>query len=784
MNTSDNPSPADRLLSLIGAPDSSHDNWPDFLITLEAIRDPVRQIVAAMDDGEEWLIDGIDGLVRQRKAHIQPKLRGLAPGLIGAYPAFAALAKQPNSTCEPVARALQAQFLVCRAKRVHFEDQEASEDYLERAALGVRKFATEDFQNAGAVAQIIAAPTPEYLYEVVKNLLKDLDPDTANPVNQRFGTALVYLRALLHYVAEDLASQKKAKPVQTRRTVQRDRLPQLTDDEEGFISAGSGSTHIIVSEPTPEAQKKYIAEASPPYVETGQDTLLQSPVPDRSPTGARKQLTERQISARAKHRSAAIKSSLQPTPSKRSTLHLPALRALTSLTFDRNAPKQELLGDALIAIMLLTGCRPEEIFKFKILRLDRVDYPEDQFAIILDDRKFRVPVRPVPQAWKPSRSDQGLYRPVEQHYLLSIPTFLPIGRALVEFAEAKMHHADAKMHHKVRYEWPKEPKALKKMLSTRLSELSEKNHLYLYPDRISAYLASAVYSLEGDLADSHLLTGARADANDSRLYYYAPPVAHLQKSYDTVWKLLASRIIGKPRVRSSPDADRNVGGPYVGSAAVPLAAPIQSLNKKIAKAVNAQKVGRRDAQWAKTHHNLVTGALYLQVFWMTGIRPSRDVIEYQQYDPASGFLAVADKDNEDQSAVRLVWLLPALQVQMQAYDENLRKLAERLENRTADELAFRFLVKESSPQLFSKKAFKTHTGMDYDFRENAHRHYIRTRLRELGVDGAYVDALMGHGGIGGDAQGHFSALAPADMRRAIAKPLERIWRELGFGPVI
>lgn len=776
MNISENPSPADRLLSLIEAPDPSHANWPDFLVTLEAIRAPVRQIVVAMDDGEEWLSDGIDELLRQ--AHPRGRMHGnLKSGVRGDYPAFAALAAQPKSTCERVARALQAQFLVCRAQRLHFKDE--TEGYLGRAALGVRKFGAEDFRNAGAVAQIIGASTPGHLYEIVKKLLRDLDPDTANPVDQRFRTALEYLRPLLHYVAEDLASVKKAKPRQTRLTVQRDRLPQLADEEEGFISAGSASPHIIVSEPTPEAQKKYVSEASSPHVETGQDTLLQSAVPDRFPTGAQKQLTERQISARAKRRSAAIKSSLQPTPSKRSTLHLPALRVLTSLTFDPTAPEEKLLGDVLIAITLLTGCRPEEIYQFRILWEDKADYPGNPFAIILHDRKFRVPVRPVPQAWKPSRSEQGLYRPVERHFLLSIPTLLPIGQALVEFAEEKRHR-------RIKSEWPKEPKDLKKMLSTRLSELSEKNHLYLYPDRISAYLASAVYSLEGDLADSHLLTGARADENDPRLYYYAPQVAHLQKSYDTVWKLLASRLTGEPGARSSSDADpENPGGPHhVGSAAVPLAAPIQNLNKKITKAVDAHKVGRRDVRWARTHHNLVTGALYLQIFWMTGIRPSRDVIEYQQYDPASGYLAVADKDNEDQSAVRLVWLLPVLQDQLTAYDENLRKFAERLGNRTPEELAFRFVVKRSSPQLFSKKTFKAHTGMDYDLRENAHRHYIRTRLRELGVDGAYVDALMGHGGIGGDAHGHFSALSPSDMRCAIAEPLEKMWRELGFSLVI
>jgi hypothetical protein len=53
----------------------------------------------------------------------------------------------------------------------------------------------------------------------------------------------------------------------------------------------------------------------------------------------------------------------------------------------------------------------------------------------------------------------------------------------------------------------------------------------------------------------------------------------------------------------------------------------------------------------------------------------------------------------------------------------------------------------------------------------------------LGVDGAFVDALLGHSGVAGEAHGHFSAIAPEDMRRAVEEPLEHLYREIPLRPI-
>jgi hypothetical protein len=57
---------------------------------------------------------------------------------------------------------------------------------------------------------------------------------------------------------------------------------------------------------------------------------------------------------------------------------------------------------------------------------------------------------------------------------------------------------------------------------------------------------------------------------------------------------------------------------------------------------------------------------------------------------------------------------------------------------------------------------------------------MRTRLRELGVDGGAVDAWMGHGGIGREPYARHSAISPAALRDMVTPALERIWEELGW----
>lgn len=772
--------PADRLLEQIKVPDDEHENWPDFRLTLAAIHQLVNQILADRESKrEQWLEAALDALLESLNQRDLPEVRGkLATNLIGDCPVFAALADQPKAGHEVVTRSLQAHYLVCIASREEFRDQEESVQYIQSAGLGVRKFALNGFQDCPSISAIATAKTPEALYKLFDQLLADADEDEENPQLRKYFLALKNLRPLLYYVTFNLFAPSKDMQVKSRRIVESHPLFDADDDELDVIGKTLPHSRIISRQPTYSQRKEYAAEASAPFVETQQDVLMQTPVLDQTKAGVPKSLTESQVSARAKRQADAMKSSLQPTPSKRATLHIPAIRVLTNLTFDPHEVGERVLADVLIAIMLLTGCRPEEIYNFRIWRSNKAGAPDDLFAIILDTEEFRVPVRPVPEAWQPTDSEKGLYRQVGQHFHLSIPNFLPVGRLLLAFADAKINRRDE-------YTWPENSKSLQRMLRKRLKALNERFHLYLFPQRISSFLAGAVYALEGDTADAYLLTSARSDPNDSRLYYYAPSVAHLRKTYDEVWRRASSQLVGKTSKCPVSKVDRaDPDGPHIGSAAVPLTYPIREANAKIDDVIDTVKRGRRDLKWRKNYHNRVTAALFRQVFWMTGIRPVRDVIEYPEYDSETGYLAVGDKDNEDLSTIRLVWLIPAVQDQLQRYDQQLQWLAERLEIRDPSTLGFRFIVKKKSIQKFNWKNFRRHLGIEYRLRPNAHRHYIRTRLRELGVDGSFVDALMGHAGVGREPFGHFSALVPEEMRRALEKPLHSIWRELGFRAVI
>ena len=769
----------EALLDLIGHPDPGHGNWPDFLETLRAIQARVSQITATQ--GSAWLNKAIENLVGSLEKQNLPPARGvLVRGVIGEYPVFAALAIQPAPGLEGVARALQAQFLAGMAARRKFKETDGSHQYIINAGLGVRKFARHDFERDSEVALLAEARNSNELHRAVERLLHESDADSQEKSDTQFRAALEYLSPFAKYTRKGQAAPTKSQSESSERTPQIRVSAELEHDVEAGEDASLGLRPPRISSRglSTAQQKRYQSEASSPNVETSRDVLFQSEVAEKFPNGKTKQLTERQVTARARTKAAAVKRSLQPTASKRSTLHFPALKVLAQITFDPNAPDEERMADILIAMMFLTGCRPEDVHGFRIWRADKPDYPANVFAIIIATKEFRVPIRPLDQAWKPSRDEEEYYRPVESYLRVRIPTHLPVGQAILDFA-------DLRMSGEVAFEWPSDPKELRHMVANRLSAFSESGHMYLYPDRVSQYLGKAIYSLEGDMADANLITGARADKDDSRSYYHGPPISHLQRCYETVWRLISSRLDGSPERRPARlGLPMNNEGPYVGSAGVPRSDRVRTLFSDLYRIIDQRSRGVRTADWWRDRHNSITAALYMLVLWMTGIRPARDVLEYGQYDAVTGLLAVNDKDNEENSKVRLVWLLPALQQQLKQYELHLQRVAKHLDFDDPNDLAFRFLSSKNRIIKYSKKTWEANLGVAYPFRENAHRHYIRTRLRELGVDGAYVDALLGHGGVGREAYGNYSALTPFAMRDAIQEPLNAIWRELGFGPVI
>jgi len=178
-------------------------------------------------------------------------------------------------------------------------------------------------------------------------------------------------------------------------------------------------------------------------------------------------------------------------------------------------------------------------------------------------------------------------------------------------------------------------------------------------------------------------------------------------------------------------------------------------------------------------HNILTAYVIRQIQWMTGIRAVRDPIELQNYDPNTGFLRINDKDTADNYGARVVWLLPSVQRQVQSYLQQVG-LAAKAWSMGFGDLAFRFFERDGQPLDASLSTLERFTACAYPYAPNAHRHYQRTRLRELGVDAGYVDAWLGHGGMGREPYARHSAITPQAVRLAVAPALETIWEELGW----
>jgi site-specific recombinase XerD len=164
---------------------------------------------------------------------------------------------------------------------------------------------------------------------------------------------------------------------------------------------------------------------------------------------------------------------------------------------------------------------------------------------------------------------------------------------------------------------------------------------------------------------------------------------------------------------------------------------------------------------------------------MTGIRAVRDPIELDHFAPSSGFLGVIDKDSKDEYGARVVWLAEPVQRQIRAYLLRVEMATRSIFGSATFNAAFRFLSDEASIVHIDQQLLGRY-GPDYPYASNSHRHYMRTRLRELGVDGGAVDAWMGHGGIGREPYARHSAISPAALRDMVKPALERIWEELGW----
>lgn len=760
----------DRLRELLAGPrKGAEKHWAAVRVSLEGLLPDLQSI--AHRHRVVWLVREIQQLSELPGVMVEP---ATAPGtgMIGPHPLFSALAQQPHNSTPATGRRAQAFLLTACAVREPHTVKYPTASAIEKAGLSVRKLLKADV-NSDRIQDILSQSSD--LTEF-RNSAEEL----LHAIHDLTDAELLVVRdlhPLLKYVEEggDWRTRRSAK---RRGSSKRSIILTPTTGE---AAKGYG---IILGRLPKEVRSSRTSRALSAEIEGSRPAAMTSNTDSLNPQVPASKLSDRQAHFRIITRARAIKAGNQPTPIRRDAVHTSALLSL------EEKARQEVpqIGKtniesiepfiALIA-MLLLGADGEQLHQI------RVSPDLDQFGgnsnapatIIPSSGTIMLYVPEIPQGWEPPSSVRGHFRPVTRFIALRIPTDLALGQALQ--SHAAVVHSGFLFSSPHQTAGKAEPDAtLLHSAQDCLTKINEIRRTNLTLPRLSGFLEREIVLMQGDFAESELLSCRLQGAMDTRRYYYAPKAATLADRYDAVWNPLREAAQTSKSTSLELPHQFSSEAPYVGSRATPTTSAarvaIESMQEELSKLTK----GRPSQERLRRRHNGITAYVTWQIFWMTGMRPVIDPIEIDLYDHTRGLLAVSDKDTRDEYAGRLVWFPPPVQQQVRIYQELASETSDALFGNAEIDIAFRIINPDFEVKPIGQKTPKAILRAWYPFPENAHRHYLRTRLRELGVDGGIVDALLGHSDVGHEPYARHSALAPMQLIEALKKPLSTIWDEL------
>lgn len=510
-------------------------------------------------------------------------------------------------------------------------------------------------------------------------------------------------------------------------------------------------------------------------------------------------VSSRQVISRAKFAARAIATSAQSLMLAGDRLQLIDLEAAeryaTGLRSRAFRPPSEGVSQGAIvaAAMLITGLSADGLSDLKVVeQLAHVPERPDAPYLVVSDEVLVIPGPQLVDGFVPRSADQEHYRSVAEQLVLKLPRELAWIQLLMEFAGRHVGGS------------PFSDPECAGQVSLFVSAVNDRFGSRLTPSRISQFQARQLFATSGDRADVALLFGGKADA---RLYYYAPAVAHVLRCHQSIWKgVLKSMGLS---VESDP-ADKNhplpwaerpwhdgqvwsePADPYVGSQCCPTDRGVAAMVEAMINHCRTTLTGRRDKARTRQVHNALVAYTCQMVMWHTGIRAVTDPVELGLYDHASGMLSVSDKNTDSYYASRVVWVPPIAQRQIAAYLEHLvefkksyKQSDKKPDKQVFENLASRgntlfFVDEDDAPTAVRVEILRQQVPQGHVYPMNAQRHYLRTRLRELGVPAQTIDALLGHGARGEEPYAKHSCYSAARLRSDLEMPLQHLSEQAGW----
>ncbi len=207
-----------------------------------------------------------------------------------------------------------------------------------------------------------------------------------------------------------------------------------------------------------------------------------------------------------------------------------------------------------------------------------------------------------------------------------------------------------------------------------------------------------------------------------------------------------------------------------------------------------------DERLRHTHNSLVA---YITVWlgFISGYRAVLDPISDPRHlDRETGLMIISDKDNSLFQHSRIIPLTERFVEQVDRYAEHLTQLAMSLPHKPSIQqeilqlchryqgadisthelsMPFLFFMTDSlQARAVSPKNLQEH--FPFEIRANANRHYLRSRLVELGAPGEMISYFMGHWEHGEEPHQKLSSISPIDIAVELAPYLNTIEKQIGW----
>lgn len=462
--------------------------------------------------------------------------------------------------------------------------------------------------------------------------------------------------------------------------------------------------------------------------------------------------------------------------------------------------KVELWAGILLMLMLWLGRPVEQLLHMRVYN-NKHDLPSNRknlLAFLIEEQSFALPI-PSPQ-WRNSLKDDAKSlldtasdsKPALVDDVIIVASSMGLGPAILK----------AKQKQKVRARYcelfPEDSHVIiEKSMRHIVSKINRANKMRLTPLRISRSLFDEITQCSTDWVDAYLLTGHKFTISEVASHYYSVSAAYLEELYHEATVSLRKGIkkyvcTDKYKFTYFRQLVRNEGdhGSKLNIKLPTLVLLVRHLKNVLR---SSRRLPPSDESFRLVHNDLVA-YISFWVLFSTGYRAVNDLVfRWREIDFDTGFLSISDKDNEDMSLARVVWLLPELREQLREYARHLDVLQFRIYHRASlhghiedllsnphPSVPLLFFISESWQMIQLTPENLRHQVPVFGLPINTGRHFLRSALRKEGVAGELVNALMGHSQHGQEPFGSYSTLTPVELFNELAPVLEKMRYEAAW----